>query len=257
MSLPVEERWWSPWCQRGDVVVLHVDLTANQQREAHACSLLDEDERARWSRFVHPGARRRFGLCRAALRIILGERLGCDSRELSFGYTRRDKPFVLVNGSPAPVIFNVSHSGSHGLIAVAPKGRIGVDVEERAPRRDFHILIEAAFGRNEQAALNNASGEDRTHLFYKLWTIKEALIKALGAGLSYDPADFEAPPSMRNGAVSDAYRFPRIPALQWRVDDLGNERFAAALARQADPSANSPSDLEIERMLTKSGSPTP
>ncbi len=257
MSLPVEERWWSPYCERGDVVVLHVDLTANKQREAHACSLLDEDERARWSRFVHPGARRRFGLCRAALRIILCERLGCANRALSFGYTRRDKPFALVNGSPAPVSFNVSHSGSHGLIAVAPQGRIGVDVEERAPRRDFARLIEAAFGGNEQAALNHAPGEDRTHLFYKLWTIKEALIKALGTGLSYDPADFEAPASMRNGAVSGAYRFPRMPALQWRVDDLGNERFAAALARQADPAANAPDDLEIERMLMQSESPRP
>lgn len=257
MSLRAEERWWSPWCERGDVVVLHVDLTANRQREARACSLLDEDERARWDRFIHDGARLRFGLCRAALRIILSEWLACHNRELGFGYTRREKPFALVNGSPASVSFNVSHSGSHGLIAVAPSGRIGVDVEERAPRRDFDRLIEAAFGRNEQAALNNASGENRTRLFYKLWTIKEALIKALGTGLSYDPADFEAPPSMRNGAVRAAWRFPRMPALNWRVDDLGDERFAAALARQANPAANGPGDLEIERMLTKSGSPRP
>ena len=246
------ERWWSPFRKSGLSDVFHVDLRPNARCEERAFSWLDENERARWQKFAHEGARRRFGLCRAALRAALCERLGCDNRQLAFGTARYDKPFALLNGEPASVSFNVSHSGSHGLIAFASEGRIGVDVEERASRRDFDRLIEAAFGENEQAALTRERKRGGTFLFYKLWTIKEALIKALGTGMSYDPANFEAPAPIRNGAVSGVYRFPEIPAINWRVDDLGNEDFAAALVQEADPAANSITDDDVYRMLSGS-----
>ena len=191
---------------------------------------LDNSERERWGRFEHAGARRRFVLCRAALRAILCEELRCGNERLTFGELRHGKPFALVDSAPAPISFNVSHSGKHGLIAVAPSGRLGVDIEERTHRRDFDRLIEAAFGPNEQIDLKRERASGGFHLFYKLWTIKEALIKALGTGLSLDPATFEAPATMRRGATASAYRFPHIPEVNWRIEDLGNEQFAAALA---------------------------
>ena len=131
---------------------------------------------------------------------------------------------------PAPISFNVSHSGKHGLIAIAPKGRLGVDIEERTDRRDFDRLIEAAFGPDEQTDLKRERASGNVQLFYKLWTVKEALIKALGTGLSLDPATFEAPVAMRRGALTSMYRFPHIPEAKWHVEDLGNEQFAAAIA---------------------------
>lgn len=105
-----------------------------------------------------------------------------------------------------------------------------MDIEERTDRRDFDRLIEAAFGPNEQIDLKRERASGKFQLFYKLWTIKEALIKALGTGLSLDPATFEAPVAMRKGATVGMYRFPHIPKAKWQVEDLGNEQFAAALA---------------------------
>ena len=249
MSSTPSEPWWSPFYKNCDIVVLHVDLSPNPERQAVALRWLVEPERRRRDCFKHAGARRRFELCRAALRAILCLRLGCDNSDLAFGYSKYDKPFALLDEEPAPISINVSHSGNHGLIALTPKGRIGIDVEVRSHRRDFDRLIEAAFGKNEQAALNQAKGSDKTHLFYKLWTIKEALIKALGTGLSYDPADFEAPASMRETAESALHYFPRLPALQWRVKDLGTMKFAAALALEETPSGKALSDAEIFGML--------
>ena len=105
-----------------------------------------------------------------------------------------------------------------------------MDVEERTDRRDFDRLIEAAFGPNEQVDLKQERASGKYQLFYKLWTVKEALIKALGTGLSLDPATFEAPSAIRQGATTSMYRFPNIPEVNWQVEDLGNERFAAAIA---------------------------
>ena len=212
---------------------------------------LDDDERARWRKFEHPGARRRFVLCRAALRAILCERLGCDNKRLAIGAGFHDKPFSLVDGTPASISFNVSHSGKHGLIALASEGRLGVDVEERAARRDFDRLIEAAFGPNEQAALKSERARGEFRLFYKFWTIKEALIKALGTGLSFDPAKFEAPAAMRQGAETALYHFSQIPMIQWRVNDLSRDDFAAAIAYETKPNDGSIVDEDIERMLSQ------
>ena len=194
---------------------------------------LNDDERTRARKFVHQGARRRYVLCRAALRVALCAELGCDNERLSFGEGEHGKPFALVDDMPAEISFNLSHGGRHGLIAIAPAGRVGVDVEERAHRRDFDSLIEEVFTPNEQAELNGMRGCRRIALFYKLWTIKEALIKALGTGFSLDPATFEAPAMMRHGARTAVFRFPHIPATQWQLEYIGNEDFAATIAYEA------------------------
>ena len=249
MLPPGPERWWYSFDRCGPVDIVHVDLRPNEIHENLAISWLDQIELVRWRKFVHPGARRRFGLCRAALRAKLCELLGCDNDRLSFGFSRYDKPHALVDLAPAPVSFNVSHSGNHGLMAFASNGRIGIDVEQRVLRRDIDRLIEAVFGQNEQADLSSRDARSRRFLFFKLWTIKEALIKALGTGFSYDPADFEAPAAMRLGASTGIHRFAELPEIAWRVVDLGNEDFAAAIAHEVDPSADAITDIETYEAL--------
>lgn len=251
MSVRAPDCWWKPHGRFGAAAVIHVDLTPHPAHEASAFAMLDPCERKRWRRFVHLGARRRFALCRAALRAILCDRLGCRNEQLAFGQAIHEKPFALVDGEHVAISFNVSHGGRHGLIALAPDGRLGVDVEERTERRDFDRLIDAAFGANEQRALTRANGPSRIHLFFKLWTIKEALIKALGTGMSFDPADFEAPAAMRLGASSATYRFPQLPTMNWRVDDLGCDEFAAAVAHEPEPRFSALTDAEIDRALAR------
>lgn len=251
MTARAPDCWSKPHGRFGAASVVHVDLAPHPAHEASAFAMLDSCERRRWRKFIHLGARRRFALCRAALRAILCDHLGCRNEQLAFGQAIHEKPFALVDGEHVSISFNVSHGGSHGLIAVAPEGRLGVDVEERTERRDFDRLIDAAFGANEQRALTRANGTGRIQLFFKLWTIKEALIKAVGTGMSFDPADFEAPAAMRLGASSATYRFPQLPSMEWRVDDLGCDGFAAAVAQESGPSFSPLTDADIDRALAR------
>ena len=210
--------------------ILHVDLAPHDGREAEALAWLDPHERARRDRITHAGRRRQFVLCRSALRSALCLRLECGNEELAFPEADRGKPFALLRGAPAPVSFSVSHSGRHGLLALAGQGRLGVDVEERAPRRDLDALIEAVLAPGERAEVEAAGGYARIARFYTLWTIKEALVKALGEGLHHGLAGVEVPPAMRRGVTTGHFRFPELPAVTWRVENLGNEHFAAAVA---------------------------
>ncbi len=221
--------WWSPFLVSGEITVVQVDLSGDAAREGIALGWLDTSERERWQRYL-PEPRRSFALCRAALRSILCRELGCRNGQLAFGEGDFGKPFALVNGQPAPVSFSVSHSGRHGLIAHATAGRLGVDVEEIVPKRHLQSLIEAVMGPDEQAELGNLEGEARLRQFFRLWTCKEALIKALGTGFSTDISGFQAPAKIRSGDKSSIFRFPHLPTLSWRLVDISGEGFAAALA---------------------------
>ncbi len=223
------EHWCSPFRAFDDVRVLYVDLSTGYGREQRAVSWLDDTERHRRDRFVYGRPRHRFTLCRAALRSVLCHQLDCHNQHLAFEASKHGKPYALVRGRPAPINFNVSHSGRHGLIALAPGGRVGVDVEERVPHRNLYELIEAVFGPNEKHELAAANNRDRLHLFFRLWTMKEALSKAHGMGLSLDVSRFEIPHDMRHGATSGCVRFTGMPGA-WRLEDTSADRFAAALA---------------------------
>lgn len=217
---------------------MYVDLARGEARERRAMAWLDRQEQARWHRFLHPRPRRDFALCRAALRAVLCSRLGCRNDELAFDTLRYGKPYALVNGSPVPIGFNVSHGGQHGLIALAPAGRVGVDVEERNARRDLDGIMRMVYAPDEQAELDQANGEQKVRLFFSLWTMKEALIKALGTGFSLNPSRFEIPPALRRGGRAGVFRFPHSPAAGWCIERLDTNGFAAAVAYELAPEHN-------------------
>lgn len=245
MRVPVRQRWWHDFRTVGAADVLHVDLAPHAQYEATAAALLDDDEHRRADRFLYPGPRRRYVLLRAALRTLLCDRLGCDNDDLAFQTAEHGKPYAVVHGDPASLQFNVSDSGAHGLIAIAPAGRLGIDVEERSDKRDLDGLSETVFGPDERAVVAAAAGQHKIDRFYRLWTVKEALLKALGTGLYLDVAGFQAPAALLRGESGAEFRFPHLPDVAWWVEDLGAADFAAALAHEMVTGAARP---ESERV---------
>lgn len=63
-------------------------------------------------------------------------------------------------------------------------------------------------------------GEANAALFYRLWTLKEALIEALlHTGFSLDPSRFEVPRPILEGERSAAFRVPRRPFDSFWLED--------------------------------------
>ncbi len=232
MAVPVSAPWWYPFGAPEGVSVVRVELEPNADREADALTLLDDEELVRWERYPYAGPRRQFLLCRGALRTVLGEALGCRNEQLAFPTTEDGKPWATVDGTAAAISFSVSHSGPHGLIAFAPEGRLGVDVEELAPRRNLDLLMDGVLGEAEKADVASNEGERRLRSFFRLWTMKEALLKAHGKGLLIDATTFEIPRAVRRGAARGRLQLPQLPGVTLQVEDLGTEGFAAALARE-------------------------
>ena len=228
----MSNRWWRPFRTAGDADVVRVDLSPQPERERRAFRLLSEGEQARWSGFRADAPQREFALCRGALRAILCQRLACSNEELTFEEGEHGKPAAVVRGQPASVSFSVSHSGRHGLIALAGRGRLGVDVEPRSARRNLDVLIGETLTPAEQSRLAGAGANRRRQLFFRLWTMKEALVKALGTGFQLHISEFEIPAAMCNGKRLCEFRFPHLPEVRWRLENIGNPEFAAAVAHE-------------------------
>ena len=227
----IENSWWTPWRAVDDVIVLKVDLTSDGKRESLALSLLDEMETGRYHKFLSIRARREFVLCRAALRVILAERLDCSNEQLSFGHLEHGKPYAKISGRVIDQEFNVSHSDQLGLIAISNNARVGVDIEQHESQRDFAGIGGMVYGPGERRMLAAFSGTEKMEFFYRVWSMKEALIKALGTGFSMSPTKFEIPSQILNGAKSCKFSFPYLKS-SWRLMDMGEQNFAAALAYQ-------------------------
>lgn len=78
--------------------------------------------------------------------------------------------------------YNVTHSD--GITAcISVDKECGIDAERV---RDFRPnVIKRAFSESEKALIENAPDEKKNLLFFRLWTLKEAYVKALGIGVSY------------------------------------------------------------------------
>lgn len=238
MTGEIVDPWFRTYWETDGVTVVHVDLTPDKDREAHAYEWLDIEERNRWRRFRFDRPKREFALCRAALRFGVCTRLGCSNDQLTFGVSKYGKPFGLVDGNDAPIKFNVSHGGKHGLIAYSRHGRLGVDVEERIDRVDLDGLSATVFGPDEQADFALTYGAEKIYMFFSLWTLKEAMIKALGLGFSQDPSKFQIPLSMRSGARKSIFKFPNMQNTTWILENLGNSEFAAAIVHELNPATD-------------------
>lgn len=83
--MTISDRWWSPWLEVGDSLLLHVGFRPDPIGEEGAFNVLDPTVRTRWNRFLVSHTRRQFALCSAALRGRICERIEWTNRDLSFG----------------------------------------------------------------------------------------------------------------------------------------------------------------------------
>jgi 4'-phosphopantetheinyl transferase len=78
---------------------------------------------------------------------------------------------------------SLSHSAGYAaLLQAGAAFSVGVDLEVHRPR-DFLAIADSTFARSEAEALERLAGSQREETFYALWTLKEALAKALQLNL--------------------------------------------------------------------------
>ncbi len=118
------------------------------------------------------------------LRVIVGHYLQVPPQDIFFTSQSRGKPMLSPYHHKNPISFNISHSWETAIIAVSATAEIGIDIETIRPFDNFMEIAEHYFHPQETQAIAAVSRSERLRKFYEIWTQKEAVVKALGTGLS-------------------------------------------------------------------------
>jgi 4'-phosphopantetheinyl transferase len=178
--------WRHIACADSEARLWLVDVRADAAPPDSALAL-SRDEMDRAERFYREEDRARFMLTRAALRHLLAEATDLAPEKLVFLRGPHGKPSL---AGRADLNFNVSHSGARALIGISARRHIGVDIEQTREKIDERALAEAFFCASELRCIESLDGAERRAAFYKIWTCKEAVLKAFGVGISQYIKDF-------------------------------------------------------------------
>ena len=187
-----------------DFLHIHrINVRKNMDWVQNRKTCLSDEERATHSRIVRPTDKNLFLTSKVGVKALCAAYLGCSAEEVLISQDKFEKPFLKNNYE---LHFNISHSGVWVMFAFSSRP-CGIDVERIDPDFDFKELMGLVFHPAEIAHVL-CSNTPRFE-FFRLWTGKESLLKAMGLGLVDNLAevnmlaDFKALPPNLLGFSSD------------------------------------------------------
>lgn len=166
------------------------ELTSKQRGRLVEFAAPDERKRAR--RFRFDADRHRHLAGRGLLRVFLSEELGGDPTTHELIEGPYEKPHLEEGaGGGTDYQFNVAHAGDFVLAAFRPGSPVGIDVEPLERTDGADGVAERVLTDREYKNWKAVPAERRARFFMRVWTCKEALIKATGEGLQRPPETIE------------------------------------------------------------------
>ena len=196
----------------GEVEVWRLSLDGDMSLHARCLIVLSEAEKRRAAGFRAAEAGSRFVIAHGYLRHILAGYTGIDPGNLSFIVSEFGKPSLSFAAEGAGIRFNMAHSGDAALVAVSQGREVGVDIESVRRFDDLKVVARRSFSSRELDLLRSCEEDHYDEMFYRLWTRKEAYIKARGGGMSIELTAID---------VTDA---SSSPVSGWPIRDLGMYR---------------------------------
>jgi 4'-phosphopantetheinyl transferase len=233
-------RWTEPPAMpalaAGDVHLWYAALDLPQAVVEQLAATLSPDECLRADRFRQGPLRGRFVAGRATLRAILARYLTAQARQLAFQYHLHGKPDLAAPWDRSGLRFNVSHCRDWALFAVTVGRALGVDLERLRPLRHLAGMVERVFSAEEQRQWQALPASDRLAGFFRVWTCKEAWLKATGAGLSFPLAEVSVTVSPQEPPRLVSIRGNAEEAGQWHLTSITpSAGYVAALAVRGAP----------------------
>jgi len=204
--------------------------------------VLSPAERFLAGRKVTDELKRRAIVSRGLLRRALGAALGRDAAEVPIALGEKGKPHLAERADSARLDFNLSHTGDLWLLALVAAGPVGVDIEAPRDETEWDELAERYFSDKERAEFAALPAERRKEAFFRIWTQKEAFLKARGSGLATPLGSFDVEVDPRRAPAIHAVRIAGQEREPWWVAEIaGLEAPAAIVGRGPKPALRSAS----------------
>ncbi|MGD1917469.1 MAG: 4'-phosphopantetheinyl transferase family protein [Pleurocapsa sp.] len=173
-----------PVIDKSKVHIWRANLNFSPAEVVRLTAFLSTDEIARANKFRFPQHKRRFIAARSILRQLLSNYLNISPNNIKFDYGDRGKPKIIESNTANSLQFNISHSQEYALFGFTTSNLIGVDLEYLREMPDAVKIAQRFFSPREFDLIKNLTPQQQSQVFFKLWTAKEAYLKAIGIGLS-------------------------------------------------------------------------
>ncbi len=124
----------------------------------------------------------RYIITHGILNVITGIYLSVKPEEVVIRYNTNGVPFI--DGISQSFFFNLSCSKELALYCFSSRWKSGIDIEHQSGVKDIFRFSRRYFTRKENELLLKAESQELLVLFYRIWTRKEACLKAPGWGLT-------------------------------------------------------------------------
>jgi 4'-phosphopantetheinyl transferase len=227
MELVRSSRINSPPLGADEVCVWHASLDKINWDSGEVDRLLSADERKKAERFVFELDQKRYRIGHAVLKMILASYLALEPEQISFQHNQYGKPILEGSG----LFFNMSKSAGRAVFALTRNRNIGVDIEYIRDIPQMDQIAQRLFSKHEYELFCTYPENVKKKSFFDSWTRKEALVKAIGAGLSFPLHSFDVLKS--HGEALHIVRSTKDSEKdrQWAIYDLRQDTgYTAAVA---------------------------
>ncbi|WP_304516729.1 4'-phosphopantetheinyl transferase family protein [Cecembia rubra] len=216
---------------KNQVDICRGPLSLSEKERDLFLEILSPEEKEKAFRFHFEKDRTAYIASRGMLRLFLSHYMEEKPESIQFEYNDFGKPFLKNGIYDKKLHFNLAHAGNLVLFAFTSDQEIGIDVE--FIREDFSIdtIVNNYFCSQEIQEIQKLDPSAAFTLFFKFWARKEAILKAMGKGLSFPLEKCNV--SLVRGLdfsrviLTDAQEVDKV----WYVMDLLYEdKYTAALA---------------------------
>jgi 4'-phosphopantetheinyl transferase len=170
-----------PLVDNGVINLWQDEITATEADYPHYWRILDQAEQHQANAFKNEQLRKRYVETHARLRILLGDAVNAEPRQLRIHKAEHGKPYL---ADYPDLAFNLSHTANKMVVAIAYNCDLGVDIEVCKTRTNLAALVDKCFAEEEKNYWQQLPESEQILAFYRFWTRKEAFVKAIGRGVA-------------------------------------------------------------------------
>ena len=117
------------------------------------------------------------------MRHLLLKQILLEYNEYSNLYYNNSGKAILSNSN---LKFSISKSKEYFITAISKQYQVGIDIERIIYIKDYKKIMSLFLHQEEVNIINLFPKQEHLKLFYRFWTAKEAIIKAVGIGMNID-----------------------------------------------------------------------
>ena len=166
--------------------------------------LISDQEVSRAAGFKKPRDTQKYILRHGMVRAVLGQYIRNEPQAIRFVHEGSGKPNLDPEGDVHDICFSLSHTAEMICLGISKKSRIGLDIVKSDSRYPFSATAQYLFTPGESQWITQTPSHEQHNRFFRIWSLKEALLKAMGGGVDM-MQETEVSGIMKNHSLNGSY----------------------------------------------------